>query len=242
MGAGYGQGSHRRPLRGDQPPTLAPPTPRPPLWPSRPACETQLGTSAGITRHPQLLSRAEAGRCWGDRRAEGHPEVRALSGGLCRTQGEARAGHRGRPGQDTGGEAGLSQGGGSARAGQRLPQERAPSQDRRMRGKVCQVECWAQGDPRGRGTGQQVNEQTWAPSGAAQAAQALGRLPYSHPRSAWPSSPEIQLQLSSQRFRTTVCNRLHHLNQLPPSPTTSSSGTGVTSVSLTRVWRVLGAA
>lgn len=111
-----------------------------------------------------------------------------------------------------------------------------------MRGKVCQVECWAQGDPRGRGTGQRVNEQTWAPSGAAQAAQALGRLPYSHPRSAWPSSPEIQLQLSSQRFRTTVCNRLHHLNQLPPSPTTSSSGTGVTSVSLTRVWRVLGAA
>lgn len=41
--------------------------------------------------------------------------------------------------QDTGGEAGLSQGGVSARAGQRLPQERALFQDRRMRGQVRQV-------------------------------------------------------------------------------------------------------
>lgn len=41
--------------------------------------------------------------------------------------------------QDTGGEAGLSQGGVSARAGQRLPQERAFFQDRRMHGQVRQV-------------------------------------------------------------------------------------------------------
>lgn len=56
--------------------------------------------------------------------------------------------------QDTGGEAGLSQGGGSARAGQWLPQEPALFQDRRTRGKVRQVECWAQGDLRGRGPGE----------------------------------------------------------------------------------------
>lgn len=56
-----------------------------------------------------------------------------------------------------------------------LPRERAPAQTEEC-GKVCQVECWAQGDSAGRETGQRVNEQMWAPkSGAAQGHGPVGR-------------------------------------------------------------------